>query len=346
MKAAISYGISDIRVEEIPKPECPRDGLLMKVVYVTTCGTDVKTYRRGHVLFDPDRKRVFGHEGAGVVAETGPDCVTDFKVGDRIVVHNSAPCGNCYWCRRDQASLCENIRFLTGTWTEYVPIPASFVDKSAYHVPDDVPLEAAPLIEPMSCAVYGANMAGVELGDYVAINGAGPLGLGMTRAVSLLGGRVICCDKSEGRLELARKLGAEWTVKVAEGMDQIKAVRELTPNGRGADVVIEAVGLPETWELSVPMARKGGIVVFFGGCKRGTTVTLDTETLHYGQLTLKGIFHTTPRYEEMTWDLIRRGLLPRDLFVTGTYTLDNCVQALEDHAKQIGVKNLIVISEE
>ena len=344
MKAAMYYGIGDIRIEEIPMPECPDDGLIMKVHYVTTCGTDVKTYKRGHVLHKPGEKRVFGHEGAGTVYQVGKN-VTKFKVGDRIVVHDSAPCGNCYWCKRDQANVCENLQFFGGTWTEYLAVPALFVEKSTFIVPDDVPLEVAPAVEPMASATFCADLAGVRLGDYVVVNGAGPLGLGIIACISRLGGRVISCDKSAQRLELAKKMGAEWTIQITDGIDQVKAVRDLTPNGRGCDVAIEAVGLPEVWELTIPMVRKGGIIVLFGGCKAGTKISIDTALLHYHHLTIKGIFHTPPRHVEMSYDLIRRGVLSRDVLITGEYTLDNCVQALEDHYNQVGIKNLIKIAE-
>ena len=345
MKAAMSYGIGDIRIEEIPKPACPPDGLLMKVLCVLTCGTDVKTYKRGHVLYSNER-RIFGHEAAGIVAEVGPDSKADFKVGDRIVSHNTAPCDACYWCKRGQPSLCEDMEILGGTWAEYIPVSARLLEKSAFHVPDNMPIEAAPMIEPMSCAVYGADLGDIALGDTVAILGAGPLGLGLIACAVSQGARVICSDKSAARLALAKKMGAEHTVLVTDDLDQVKAVRNLTPHERGVDVAIEAVGAPEAWNLAFDMVRRGGTAVFFGGCKRGTTVTLDTERLHYDQITIKGVFHTTPRHVEMAFDLIKRGILNRDVLVTGFYTLDTCVQALEDHANQIGIKNLIRIADE
>ena len=346
MRAALHYGINDVRVGEFPKPKCPKDGLLMKVCYVTTCGTDVKTYKRGYVGRTYDEVKVFGHEGAGLVAEVGPDCPTDIKVGTRIMVHDSVSCGNCFWCNRGQENLCENLTGLGGTWCEYVAVPKRFVEKSLFVIPDDVPLEVAPAVEPMSSAVLCADLSDVKLGDYVALNGAGPLGLGIIRCVSKMGGRVIVCDKSAARLELAKKMGAEWTIQVTDDLDQVKAVREITPGGRGVDVAIEAVGTPYTWELTLQMARKGGTVIEFAGCKPGSYIEIDTQWLHYSHITIKGVFHATPFTTQTSFDLIRRGVLPRDVLITGNYTLDNCVQALEDHYNQIGVKNLIKIADE
>lgn len=343
MKAAVYYGVGDIRIEDVPKPECPKGGMLLKVEYVTTCGTDVKKFKRGHVK-DNARGTVFGHECAGIVAEVD-EGVTKFKVGDRVGMHNTAPCGHCYWCKRGQPNLCPNWDFIPGTYAEYVAISENLTKMSAFLIPDDMPLEVAPAIEPMSSATYCISQSGIQMGDWVAVIGAGPLGLGITRCATLRGGRVIICDQNAERLEVAKRMGAEKTVLVTPNMDQIQAVRDLTPDGRGADVAIEAVGLPKTWEMCVQMVRKGGTAVLFGGCKAGTTITIDTALLHYSEITIKGIHHTTPYHVEMAFDLLRRGAIRKEDIITGSYTLDTCVQALEDHANQIGVKNLIKIGE-
>ena len=345
MKAAMLYGIGDIRIEDIPAPKCPKGGLIMKMIYTTTCGTDVKRFKRGYPKDKPGEIKVFGHEGSGIVWEVDEEC-TKFKVGDRIMCHDATACGNCFWCKRGQGNICANMTPLGGTWTEYVAVPKIIVEKSTFLIPDYMPLELAPAIEPMASAMHCSDMADVKLGDYVVVNGAGPLGLGITRFISSMGGRVISCDKSLYRLECAKKLGAEWTVHVTEGLDQVKAVRELTPEGRGCDIAIEAVGLPKTWELTIEMARKGGTVLEFAGCPSDTSITVDTGLLHYSELTIRGVYHATPRHIEMAYDALKRGLLPRDIIITGDYTLDTCVQALEDHYNQIGIKNLIKISKE
>lgn len=351
MKAAMHYGVDDIRVEEIAKPECPKGGLLVKMVYVTTCGTDVKKFKRGGYVMDsnPDAAKVFGHEGSGIVCEVDGE-ETGFQVGDRIVFHDAHACGLCDNCKRGMSNICTNMAHVGGTWCEYVAIPKEILGRGAvFHVPDDMPLELAPCVEPMASAMHCAENTHVRLGDYVVVNGAGPLGLGIIKFVSSMGGRVIACDKSTYRLERAKKMGAEWTIEVTSDMtadDQIAAVRALTPDGRGCDVCIEAVGLPATWELTIPMARKGGLILEFAGCKGGTTITVDTALLHYSELTIKGLYHATQRQIQMSFESLCRGLLPRDIMITGHYTLDNCVQALNDHYNQIGVKNLIQISEE
>ena len=376
MRAAVMYDIGDIRIEEVEKPSCPRDGVLMKICYATTCGTDVKTYKRGHALHKPGQKGIFGHEASGLVAEIGPECPRDdLKVGDRIMVHDSVPCGTCYWCIHGQENLCEKLQFFQGTYCEYKAVPKEFVQKSLYKIPDAISLKVAPAVEPMSSATWCMMNADARLNDIAVVNGAGPLGLGIVRCMSLSGCRVISCDKSADRLARARKMGAEFTVLVTETPEQAaernavpadqrdydvatdaarqaETVVGLTPaekaGPRGCDIAIEAVGTPETWEITMKMARKGGKVILFGGCKPGTKVKVDCAWLHYAHITMKGVFHATPASEHLAYELIATGVLPEEILITGDgkYTLDNCVQALEDHYNQVGIKNLIKIADE
>lgn len=343
MKAIISYGVKDLRLEEIEKPKVGKGEVLLKIKAATTCGTDVKMYNRGYAisLHNDNEKVVFGHECAGVVEAVG-EGVTKFKVGDRVVPHNTYPCGHCYWCKREQYSMCENLKMRKGTFAEYVVLPQGLVEQNTFLIPDGVGFAEAAMIEPLSCAVYGIDQANIQLGDYVIINGAGPLGLYMVRCAYLKGAKIISCDLSEERLKVAKKLGAWKTVQIKEGMDQVKAVRELIPDDRGADVVIEAVGLPNIWEMALKMVRKGGTVEWFGGCKGGSTVSVDTTLMHYGQLTIKGIFHTTPKHVEMAFELIKNGEIKGEDFIGKEYPIEKVVEALESHAKQEAIKNVIV----
>ena len=229
-----------------------------------------------------------------------------------------------------------------GAFAQYQKIPAPIVKQNAFLIPDNLSFEAAALLEPFACAVYGADEANIKLGDVVVVNGAGPIGLMILRCAVLRGAHVICCDLSDRRLEVAKLLGAAETINVQNVEDQVQAVKDLTPDGRGVDVAIEAVGLPDVWEKTILMARKGGTIVLFGGCKAGTSITIGTELLHYSQLTIKGVFHTTPKHVSMAFDMICRKVITPEVFVTGSYTLDNVVEAIESHARQEGIKNKIV----
>jgi L-iditol 2-dehydrogenase len=340
MRAAMIYGIKDVRIEEIPDPHAGPGEVVLKVEAATTCGTDVKTYMRGHATIKITQAKVFGHECSGTVVEVGQG-VTKFKLGDRVATHNTAPDGTCYYCKQSQPSMCHDMTLLPGTFAQYVKIPARIVEINAFKMPDSLDFASASLMEPFSCAVYGIDEIGIHLGDTVVVNGAGPIGLMHVRLAALQGAQVICCDLSDDRLAVAKRLGAAETINPKKVDDQVKAVRALTPEERGVDVAIEAVGLPETWEKTILMARHGGKVLLFGGCKAGTTFTVSTELMHYGQLTLKGIFHTTPLHVQKAFDMLCRGVIDSKTFVTGKYPLDKVVQAIEDHAAQKGIKSLI-----
>lgn len=340
MKAALYYGIGDIRVEEIEKPKAGPGEIVMKNMAALTCGTELKQYRRGYPGFVEGEVRKFGHESSGIVDEVG-EGITKFKPGDRIATHNSAPCHTCYFCKIGQFSLCENLVFSDGAWGEYRLLPAAIVKENVFHLPDDISYRSAALLEPLSCAVYNIDEANVKLADIVVINGAGPLGLMNMVVAKLRGAYTIISDLNSKRLEFAKQLGVDAVVDVSKVSDQIQAVRDLTPNKRGVDIAIDATGLPVMWEKNMSMVRKGGTVMQFGGCKSGTTVTFDTRRLHYDQITVKGLFHTTPLHVEQAFQMIVRGQISEEVFVGGSFPLSQCVDAIESHAKGDVVKNEI-----
>lgn len=342
MKAAMYYEPLNVKVVEMDIPEIEKDEVLVKVKTALTCGTDVKTYLRGHPTADPPMP--FGHEFAGDIVEVGSE-VKNFKEGMRVVAHNSAPDGTCFYCKAGIESMCETLfkRNLKGAFAEYVKVPGHIVEKNMFRIPDNISYETAALLEPLSCAVYGIERSKVKLGDTVAVLGAGPIGLMFVKLASLKGARVICSDFNAERLKAARALSASEVVQVSAEMDQVRALRNLTENERGADVVIEATGVPEVWEDAIDIARKGGLVNLFGGCKPGTTITLDTKTLHYSELTVIGVYHTTPYHVKVAFDLLCRELFPSNIFVSGRFPLDKVVDALEAHGKQKGVKFALVL---
>lgn len=348
MKAIMNYGEpgADFRYEDVPMPKAGPGEIVLKVMSATTCGTDVKAWKRGYKGTKAGETthgvgKIFGHEAAGVVYEVG-EGVTNFKVGDRVTTHNSAPCGHCYWCKRGQFSLCEHLTFAPGAWAEYRRIPAPIVQQNAFIIPDGLSYAMAAIVEPLSCAVYNIVDSGLEIGDIVVVNGAGPLGLMQIRAAKLRGARVIACDSIPFRLECAKALGADEVINITEIDDQVKAVVDLTPDKRGVDIAIDCTGIPAVWEMNLAMVRKGGTVMEFGGCKPGATVTFDCHKIHYGQITIKGLFHTTPRVVQQSFDMLARGLFPEEIFIGKSFPLEKAQAALESHARGEVVKNEIV----
>jgi len=337
MRAAILHGREDIRIESVPVPEAAPGELIVRVGAALTCGTDLKVFRRGYHARMIVPPALFGHELAGTVVQAGAG-VADFVPGDRVVALNSAPCGTCYFCQRGQENLCDDLLFNNGAYAEFIRIPARIVAKNTLHIPDHVPLEHAALTEPLACAVHGFEDSHAHPGDTVAIIGGGPLGLMMLHVAALAGCEVIAVVKHDGQVEAARQLGAAHVVQTASIRKAIKETRALTPGDRGVDIAIEAVGLPEAWEEAVEMVRKGGTVNFFGGCATDTRVTLDTNRIHYSDITLRATFHHTPAICRRSLDLIASGRFQSGAFITGhahLYELNRVFEKLMKRSSEI-----------
>lgn len=321
MTAAVLHGKEDLRMERVAAPHATPGELVVQVRAALTCGTDLKVYRRGYHAMMLKPPILFGHELAGVVAEVGAG-VMSFCEGDRVVALNSAPCDVCFFCRHGQQNLCEDLLFNNGAYAEYIRIPARIVEKNTLSIPNCVPFEHAALTEPLACVVRGLEESAAQPGDTMVVIGAGPIGLMFMHVAELAGVHVIAVVKREDQIATAKLFGAREVVQVEAVSDVVAATRALTPEGRGADVVIEAVATPVAWEWAVDVARKGGLVNFFGGPPSGTKVQLDTNRLHYGDITLKASFHHTPATCRTAFDLVTSGRFKCAEYITGRVGLD------------------------
>jgi L-iditol 2-dehydrogenase len=203
------------------------------------------------------------------------------------------------------------------------------VEKNTLRVPDGMRSEHAALTEPLACVMRGLEESGTKAGQTAIVVGAGPIGLLFIHAAAIEGLRVIAVVKRADQVAAAKLFGAEQVVRIADVADPVAAARALTPEGRGADLVFEAVATPEAWEWAVEMARKGGVVNLFGGPPAGTKVKLDTNLIHYSDLTLKASFHHTPGTVRRAFAMIQSGRFNADAFLTGTATLDDVPQLFE-----------------
>ena len=337
MQAAVLHGRQDIRIEDVPVPRAAPGELIVRVGAALTCGTDLKVFRRGYHARMIVPPALFGHELAGTVVEVG-EGVEGFPSGSRVVALNSAPCGQCYFCQHGQENLCDDLLFNNGAYAEFIRVPERIVAKNTLHVPDHVPLEHAALTEPLACAVHGFEDSRPFPGATVAIIGGGPLGLMILHVAALAGCEVIAIVKHDGQVEAAKQLGAAHVVQTTSIRKAIRETRALTPKNRGVDIAIEAVGVPEAWEEAVEMVRKGGTVNFFGGCAVGTHVTLDTNRIHYSDITLRATFHHTPAMCRKALDLIASGRFQAGAFITGRahlYELNRVFEKLMNRSSEI-----------
>ncbi len=342
MLAAVLYGKEDVKIEMVPIPEIEPGELLIRVQTALTCGTDLKVYRRGYHARMIVPPALFGHEFAGIVEEVGPG-VRHFKRGERVVALNSAPCQQCFFCKKHQENLCEDLLFNNGAYAEYIKIPKRIVDSNVLRIPSDVTFEEAALTEPMACVLRGLHETGVEIGDTVTVIGGGPIGIMFMRVAHVMGCNVVAVVKRDSQVTSARRAGATDVIQITKVNNVVDAVRFLTHDHRGSDVVIEAVGRPEAWEWAIEMVRKGGTVNFFGGCAKGTTVALDTQRLHYSEISLKATFHHTPESVRRAFELITEKKIRAADYITGEAPLSNLNQVLHHMSNRNGeIKTAII----
>ena len=279
------HGPGDLRVEEVPRPEPGPGEVLVQVEVALTDGTDAKAFGRGHPLLFETTPSPFGHEFCGV----------DVATGRRVVAANSAPCDECAPCRRGEETLCENLRpFLNGAYAEYLLVSERIAARNLLPVPAGLAPEVAAMTEPLACCLRGVERAEVGPGQTLAVLGPGPIGLMLCAAAKDAGAHVVAVGGRAERRELAREFGAE------------------PGDGRGADVVIEAVGTADAWRNALELVRPGGTVVFFGGRE----LAVDTFRLHYEELTLRGAFHHTPRHVRAALAFLASGAHPWERLVT------------------------------
>lgn len=338
MLAALLYGKEDLRLETVEDPMPAVGEVVLRVGAATTCGTDLKVWRRGGHAKMLKLPTLFGHEVAGEIVAIGSG-VTGWRIGDRVVANNSAPCMTCFFCRKQELSLCPNLTFNNGTFAEYLRVPAPIVQHNLLPIPEELSYDLAALTEPLACVLHGAARSNVKPGDRVVVLGDGAIGLMFVAALVSGKGdwttipgahpytRVFLFGGNDQRLQVGQQLGATKTFNYRQVADVPALVKDLT-DGWGADVVIEATGVPSVWEMAIACARPGATVNLFGGCPRDTTITVNTEQLHYSELTLKGVFHNTPTHVRAALALLASRALPFDALVNGQQPLRQLEQVL------------------
>ncbi len=338
MKAAVLHGREDVRIELVDVPRPGKGEILLRTRVALTCGTDVKVFRRGYHARMITPPAVFGHEVAGVVEQVGPG-VDSLAPGTPVVAANSAPCGECYYCRIGMPSQCDDLLFWNGAYAEYVRIPARVVRRNVLRL-GEVGFRQAAMVEPLACVVRGIDDSGVRAGQTVAVIGAGPIGLMLVNLARLRGASVVAVGRGAARLEKARELGAEQTISVLEA-DPLARLSRLGVHGHGPDVVIEAVGQPEAAAMALRAVRKGGLVNLFAGCPADSQITIDAQRLHYQELTIRSTFHHTPDSVRQAFALIADGHVRPDAYISGEAPLDELPAILARMARGGGLKTAI-----
>ena len=341
MKAIQYYAPKDIRFEEVSVKPPEAGEVVVKIMSALTCGTDVKTFRRGHPVLIKEVPSGFGHEFAGIISKLGRG-VEGFKVGDRVVAANSAPCGECFFCRKGEYNLCENLNLLNGAYAQYITVPARIVKRNMLILPEDLSFDEAAFCEPLANVVHGAERTGIKAGDTVGIIGIGPIGLMFARIAKLMGARVIVAVRNPMKLKAAEDFAhADEIIDLKKYPNPVKIFKDFSEEGKGLDVAIECVGLPEIWEQIFDCVRPGGTVHFFGGCKSGSKVTFDTTKMHYGDIKMMSVFHHTPKYFRKALEYIASGDVEVEKLITAVLPLEKVEYAMTEHIQGRAIKFLI-----
>jgi len=318
MDALVFMRPGDYSIEKVPIPIESPGGFLLKVYACALCGSDLRTLRSGHRRITPPL--VLGHEMAGIVERLGPQYHGPLKVGDNVAVSPPVYCGECEYCQDGRFELCENLVEMAQKWpgsfAEFVAIPEEAIPLSIRNLPQDMNLIHAAVSEPIAACVNAQEIGKINLGDTVAIIGAGPVGCIHSALAKLKGAsKVIIADISPERLEISRGFFPDHTIDVNE-KNIIEEVRELT-DGKGAEVVITANPVPQTQIQAVEMCKKGGRILIFGGLpKNNNKPGIDMNIVHYNGLQIYGTTSFAPRHHELAIKLMYQYKIPVDRFVT------------------------------
>ncbi len=343
MLAAVLHAPENLTLEQVPVPVPGPGELLLKVEANTLCGTDGRLLS-GEKTLGVKPGVTPGHEFAGRIVAVG-DGVVDYQVGKQAVMFPIVTCGHCDECKAGQEQLCSVQEIfgyaIDGGLAEYCLVPRLAVQRgNLIQLEEEMTPAGLALVEPVSCCLHGMNQYRVELGDTVLIFGAGPIGLIHAQLARAAGAaQVIVTNRSAGRRDIALELGATHTIDPADGplVDEVKALT----NGRGADVVVVCVGVPELANQALQAVRKGGRVNYFAGFPRGSTAVMDPNLIHYDEIQVSGGSGANRQEAAQAVDLIRRGVINAERMITHRFPLSQIEQAYKAMTARQGIKVVV-----
>ena len=347
MRVARFYAPGDIRIEDAPEPTAGPAEVKLRVRNCSTCGTDVKIFRSGHQNIDPPR--IMGHEIAGEIVDVGADVgpAADGRPwarGDCVQVIAAVPCGRCPDCRRGWLTICPNQTSIgyqyEGGFAEYLIVPQEVLRVDGLNrIPDGVGFDEASVAEPFACAINAQDLARVGPGDDVVVIGAGPIGCLHVRLARARGaGRVFLVELNRQRLDMSAAIVAPDAAICGSETDAIQAILDLT-DGRGVDVAITAAASGKAQEDALRMVARRGRLSFFGGLpKDQPTITLDSNLVHYRELTIVGANGSSPEHNKAALGLIASGAVPVLDLITHRLPLDGVLDAIGIVSRGEGIK--------
>jgi L-iditol 2-dehydrogenase len=345
MKAFVyeKAGVSRL-VPDFPRPTARADSAVVRVLACSVCGTDLRAWQHGNERITPPR--ITGHELCGEIVEIGP-ARKDFAVGQRISMAPAIGCGTCYPCSRGHTNLCDNLTTIgfqcNGGFAEYMEVPALAFDRgNVYRTPDGVAAEEAALAEPIACVVNGQEFLHIGPGDSVAIFGSGFIGCMHAELARMSGADpIIMIEPNRSRAEAAHALIPFSSLVVSSMMDLPSEVRRLT-GSRGVDVIVTACPVGQAQKDALSLAAKRGRISLFGGLAKETNGFLDSNVIHYKELSIHGVHASTPRQNQEVMGWIAAGRLDVKKYITRTYPLEEIETAFRDLQSQSVFKAVVI----
>ena len=334
MRAVALMGPGKVELIDVPPPLCGEEDVLLRVEMVGLCGTDLNSFRGRNPLVS--YPRIIGHEVSATVVKGTPDLVC----GTHVTVSPYSECGQCASCRRGRQNACQHNQTLgvqrDGALTEFLAVPASRV------YPSSLPLRDLCLVEPLTVGAHAVGRGKVTSADTVAVFGCGGVGLGAIAGAAFRGARTVALDLDDGKLEIARAAGATDLVNTARE-DYRQRLRELN-DGRGPDVVIEAIGLAETFRAAVEEVAFTGRVVYIGYAKE--PICYETKLFVQKELTITGSRNAQPENFREVIALLESGGFPVEAAISATVSMADAPHILAEWSANPAAFTKIIVQTE
>lgn len=337
MKAVLYHGPRKITVENLPTPSCAEGEVLVAMKACGVCGTDVKTYVRGHPLIPPGS--VLGHEVAGEVIDSHHP---NFKVGDRVVAAPYAPCLSCSMCQRNLFSLCKTLfesSLEPGGFAEVIRVPQRIADQALLKIPSELDYMTASLTEPVACCFHGLEALNLQAGQSLLIMGDGPMGLLQSAVGKSLGASPVILSGIGGpRLELAAHI-ADRVIDVSS-CDLAGELKTILPDG--PEKVMASVGSVEVVQQALQVVAKGGAVNIFAGMPKDAQLSLPLNRVHYDEVVIVGTFGFGPPHFQKALDFLAHNNTTLAGMFTHRVSLDEVEQTLDAASRFQTIKAVVV----
>jgi L-iditol 2-dehydrogenase len=341
MKAALLYGINDLRLEDIDVPAIGDDEMLVRNKRSFVCGTDVRMLKNGNKNIVPGKGLVIGHEFSGVIEKIGKN-VAGYTKGERVFIAPNIGCGTCFHCISGNSHMCNDYQafgiHIDGGFSEYSKIPAKAIQQgNVIKLADSVSFSEAALVEPFSCVFNGFERAQISPGDTVLIQGAGPIGIMHAKLAKMAGAsKIIVSDVLAERLEVVKNVDPTFITVLSE---EVKSEVGKLTGKTGIDVSITACPSPEAQMLAIELGAVNGRVIFFGGLPESKqNVPINTNTIHYKQLIVSGTSKASPAQIHQSIKLLESNLIQLKDLISEEYPIENVKLAFDKAIEAKGLK--------